>query len=142
PAQASPALSEIVSLPFGVSVTVLALIVAMRHVPSAAPPRVICTQLPAKYAGMFALRSVTSVLPLVPDSARPLPSEESTVGCPLIPALSTVRSPYTELDPFTYSVPAPPSRPWFDVPALSTAAGTVLVGSLDSTAIAPPPPEP
>src|SRR3954469_21545173 len=114
----------------------------MRHVPFTTPPLAICTQLPAKNAGMLTLRSVTSVLPEVPLSAVPLPREGSTVARPLRPALSTVRSPYVELAPFTHVVPAPPSLFWFDVPVALANAGSVLVGSVYSTAIAPPPPAP
>jgi hypothetical protein len=82
-------------LPFGVSVTVvLFVIVAMRHVPLSVPPLLVTwTQLPAKYGWMAEERPVTSVLPVVPLCAVPLPSEESTVAWPVMPALSTVRSP-------------------------------------------------
>src|SRR5207248_10395153 len=72
----------------------------------------------------------------------PLPSDGSTVDCPLLPALSTVRSPYGELGPLTQIVPAPPSFPCDDVPLADAVVGTVLVASVYSTAIAPPPPAP
>src|ERR1051326_5475940 len=60
PCQASPAATLIVSVPFGASVTVLLLTVAMRHVPFSVPVAgsAISTQWPAKEAGLLATRAV------------------------------------------------------------------------------------
>ena len=93
PCHASPGESEIVSLPFGVSVTVVWLIVPMRQIPVTVPPLVIWTQLPAKYAGIADGLPVTSVLPPVPLCAVPLPNDGSDVGWAKVLPLSTVRSP-------------------------------------------------
>src|SRR5205823_2150692 len=101
--QRSPAATEIVSVPFGASVAVLLLIEAMRHVPLSAPvaASAISTQWPAKYPGMFAVRSVTRVAPPLPDCATPLPRDGNCVASPAWPSLLTVRSPYVALGPLT-----------------------------------------
>src|ERR1043165_8772980 len=131
-----------VSVPFGVRVMVLLTTLPIFHVPRTAPARVICTQLPVKKVGMLRLESVTRVLPLGPLRARPLPSDGSTAASPLVPLLSTVRAPYCAPGPLTQIVPAPPQRLLPELPVAFCVAGTMLVGSVYSMAIAPPPPEP
>src|SRR5207244_11505357 len=101
PCHLSPGCTVIVSPAFGVSVTVLLLMLLLtRQAPLNVPPAlVISIQWLAKYVGMSAERSVTSVAPLLPACATPDPSDGSTAGNSLTPHLSMVTSPLADRGP-------------------------------------------
>src|SRR5438270_543398 len=115
PCHLSPATMLMVSLPFGASVTVLlfGVIVAMRQVPLSTPAASLTsTQCDAKNAGTFVVRSVTSVAPVLPVCATPLPSEGKSTSCAAPkPLLSIVTSPYVAVALLRNTVPAPPRLP-------------------------------
>src|SRR5437588_1344021 len=148
PRHPSSGCTSIDSVPLGSRVTVVLLVVngAMRHFPLSAPlGLVISTQCVAKYSGMLAVRSVTSVAPLLPAWAMPEVSPGRMVVTPLegvTPLLSTVRSPNELFGPRTYTLPGAPMRPLKPEPPRaerfdSSVLPPVPVYSIET---APPPP--